>query len=170
MARPRRLPHYDYTGVQRYFLTICTLDRIPRFVDASPVKLVLDQFLRIAAQEAIAIPVYVLMPDHVHLLVDGENDAASLTTFVKLAKQHSGYEFRKHYRERLWEPGYYEHVLRDAEKPEEVIEYIVSNPVRCKLVENPADYPYWGSTVYTRQEILDFIGWASHRDRAARGV
>jgi putative transposase len=163
MSRPRRLPHFDYLGVQRYFLTICTLDRARYFIAADPVKLVVDQILRIAVQEAMAIPVYLLMPDHAHLLVDGENDAADLKAFMKLAKQHSCYQFKKEYRKHLWQDGYYEHVLRDAEKSEEVIEYIVSNPVRGKLVENPADYPYWGSTVYTREEVLDFIGWASHR-------
>jgi putative transposase len=153
MARPRRLPQFDYKGVQRYFLTVCTLNRVPHFTDAAVVKLVVDQILRIAAQEAIAIPVYLLMP------------AADLKVFVKLAKQCSGYEFKKYCGKRLWQKGYYEHVLRDAEKTEEVIEYIVSNPVRGKLVENPGDYPYWGSTVYTREEILDFIGWASHRNK-----
>ena len=163
MARPRRLPAFDYTGVQRYFLTICTLDRLAHFIAAERVKLVVGQILRIATQEGMTIPVYLLMPDHAHLLVDGENDAADLKTFMKLAKQHSGYEFKKKYQAQLWQAGYYEHVLRDAERTEEVIEYIVSNPVRGKLVESPVDYPYWGSTVYTREEILDFIGWASHR-------
>jgi putative transposase len=163
MARPRRLPAFDYTGIQRYFLTICTVDRAACFIAAEAVKLAVDQILRIATQEAMAIPVYLLMPDHAHLLVDGENAAADLTLFMKLAKQHSGFEFKKKYGKQLWQKGYYEHVLRDAEKSEEVIEYIVSNPVRGKLVENPDDYPYWGSTVYTRREILEFIGWASHR-------
>ena len=128
-------------------------------------KLVIDQFLPIAAQEAIAIPVYLLMPDHAHLLVDGENEGSDLKAFVKLAKQQSGYEFKQKYKERLWQEGYYDHVLRDAERTEEVITYIVNNPVRAKLVKNPDDYPYWGSTVYTRKEILEFIGWASHQWR-----
>jgi REP element-mobilizing transposase RayT len=163
MARPRRLPQFDYTGVQRYFLTICTLNRATHFVAADAVKLVVDQILLVAEQEAMAIPVYLLMPDHAHLLVDGEHDGSDLNMFIKLAKQHSGYEFKKKYRKHLWQDGYYEHVLRDAEKTEEVIEYIVSNPVRSKLAENPQDYPYWGSTVHTRKEILEFIGWASHR-------
>jgi putative transposase len=165
MARPPRIPHYDYAGIQRYFLTICTRDRSPHFIDADRVKLVVDQFLRIAMQEAMAVPLYLLMPDHVHLLVEGQTGWAELTAFVKLAKQHSGYAFKKKYGQDLWQRGYYEHVLRDAEKTEEVIEYIVSNPVTSKLVKHPDDYPYWGSTVYSRKEILDFIGWASHRDR-----
>lgn len=170
MARPRRIPQFDYTGVQRYFLTICTLDRVAHFTDAEIVKLVIDHFLRIAKQEGILIPAYCVMPDHVHLLVEGADDGANLPKFVKLAKQHSGYAFKQKYRQRLWQEGYYEHVLRDAEKTEEVIEYIVSNPVRSRLVESPDDYPHWGSTEYPRKEILEFIGWASHRDRRTRGI
>jgi len=169
MARPRRIPQYDYTGLQRYFLTICTHERVAHFTDAEIVKLVIDQFLRLAAQEGIAISVYCVMPDHIHLLVEGTDDGANLTKFVSLAKQHSGYAFKQKYKKRLWQEGYYEHVLRDAERTEEVIEYTVSNPVRSKLVRSPDEYPHWGSTIYTRKEILEFIGYASHRDRPTRG-
>ena len=165
MSRPRRIRQFPYTGVQRYFLTICTHDRAPYFKDAGAVKLVLDHITKTAARNAIAILAYCFMPDHVHLLVDGVDDSADLVASMKLAKQHSGYAFKQTRRACLWQEGYYEHVLRDAEKTEEVMEYIVSNPVRSKLVETPVDYPHWGSTEYRREQILEFIGYASHRRR-----
>jgi hypothetical protein len=51
-------------------------------------------------------------------------------------------------------------VVRDSERTEGIIEYIVNNPLRKNLVENPRDYPYWGSSVYDREAILRFIGCA----------
>ena len=39
-----------------------------------------------------------------------------------------------------------------------MIHYIVTNPVRSGLVNNVIDYPFWGSSVYTREELLVYIG------------
>ena len=88
---------------------------------------------------------------------------------MRLAKQTSGFVFKRQHSTRLWQTGYYEHVLRAAERTEEIVEYIVANPVRGKLAENPADYPYWGSSVYTRDEILRFVGDGFHRRAGEHG-
>ena len=37
------------------------------------------------------------------------------------------------------------------------IGYVVSNPVRAGLVVSPSEYPYWGSDVYSRAEIVEFL-------------
>src|SRR5262245_29215298 len=94
MARPRRIPDYPYTGVQRYFLTICTQNRAEYFRTSGIVDAVVDQFLQTARDERFAIIVYLLMPDHIHLLVDGDSDDSDLTQFMKLSKQRTGYWFK----------------------------------------------------------------------------
>ena len=43
---------------------------------------------------------------------------------------------------RLWQDGYYEHLLRDEETTPSVVAYIIGNPVRSHLVEDPAQYPF----------------------------
>jgi hypothetical protein len=48
--------------------------------------------------------------------------------------------------------------LRSEEKTEDVVFYIIANPVRKRLVENAIEYPHWGSTRYTRGELIDWIG------------
>ena len=158
MARPLRIPGYSYTGVQRYFLTICTHNRAEHFRDAEIVALVIQQILYTAREQGVAIVAYVLMPDHVHLLVDGERDDADLKMFVKLAKQRSGYRFKQKHRTQLWQKGYYEHVLRGEERTETVVFYIIANPIRKKLVENVMDYPFWGSGVCSREELIASVG------------
>ena len=69
MARPRRIPGYPYLGVQRYFITACTRDRLPYFTDPDVVRLVVDAFVQTAREHAITIVVYCVMPDHFHLAV-----------------------------------------------------------------------------------------------------
>jgi putative transposase len=159
MSRPPRIPHYGYRGVQRYFVTICTLDRIDHFRHENVVRPVIDQFLETAREQRFTVVAYCAMPDHLHLLVDGESDDSDFKIFMKLGKQHSGYEFKKRRSRRLWQEGYYDHVLRVDEKSEDVIYYIITNPVRSGLVNNLVDYPFWGSGVYSRQELLVYIGY-----------
>jgi REP element-mobilizing transposase RayT len=161
MSRPRRIPGYSYVGVQRYFLTICTDRRQAFFRDAAAANMVIAQFLRTAAEHDMAVLVYCVMADHMHLLVDGLHDGAELLPFMKLAKQRAGYLFKQKYGRTLWQKGYYEHILRDEERTEDVVFYIIANPVRKHLVERPLDYPYWGSSQHARADLLHSIGLRS---------
>ena len=142
--RPERLPGFTYIGFHRYFLTFCTYDRLSHFTDADAVSLVLSQTQRAAGEQSFAIPAYCFMPDHVHMLVEGLSESSDLNVFIKMAKQYAGYYFSQRFRRRLWQPYVYEHVVRDDEQSETIVEYIVGNPLRAGLVKNPAAYPFVG--------------------------
>ena len=158
MAGPSRIPEFSYRGAWRYFLTICTRARLPHFGVADHALLAADQFLYTGREQAVAIVTYCVMPDHVHLLVGGQGDDSDLREFVRLSKQRSGYRFKQQAHTRLWQPGYYEHVLRHEERTEEVVSYIINNPVRKRIVDRPEAYQFWGSSLYTREELLRSIG------------
>ena len=163
MARPKRIPHYPYVGVQRYFITACTHGRREYFTDPAVVTLVVDAFIQAAEEHAMTIVVYCVMPDHVHLLLDGDHDGADMQAFMKLAKQRTGFRFKRRYGAPLWQDGYYDHVLRGEERTEEVVLYTVMNPVRKKLVATALEYPYWGSMRFSREELLHSIGLLRRR-------
>jgi len=57
----------------------------------------------------------------------------------------------------LWQPGFFDHVLRSDESYDGKWNYVRENPVRAGLVRAPADYPFWGSFLYTREALLEFI-------------
>ena len=158
MSRPRRISDHPYFGVQPNFLTICTRGRAPVLTGAETVSLVMDRFFYTASEQQVAVIAYCAMPDHLHLLVDGQRDEADLKKFVTLARQRAGYRFRAATGKALWQDGYYEHVLRDQEKTETVLCYIIANPLRKGLATNLFDYPFWGSVVYTREELVASIG------------
>ncbi len=162
-GRPERLPGFSYVGVQRYSLTFCAYRRARRFESADCVTRTLSNILRAAERESFAIPAYCFMPDHLHLLVEGLSDSSDLKAFIKLAKQYSGYHHRQAANERLWQPYVYEHVVRDDERCEDIIRYIVENPVRAKLVESPGDYPFLGSCTVTRAALLQSVWRESWR-------
>ena len=157
MSRPPRLKTFSYVGHYRYFLTTCTFDRQPLLTDSDVVALVRSQLERSSERNGVAVVAYCAMPDHIHVLAVGLTDTSDMKRFMDRWKQQSGFVFKRGSGRRLWQDGYYDHVLREEDDIGGVIAYIVNNPVRAKLVDSPAEYPFWGSLTHSRNDILDFI-------------
>jgi putative transposase len=151
---PGHFRHFDYTGFHRYSLTFCTASRQRLFVDASVVELVLAQISRAAREQQFEVIAYCFMPDHLHLLVHGGSDSSECRRFIKLTKQYSGYYYSKTFQGNLWQRYGFERTLRREEQTLTVARYIVSNPIRAKLVSNVGDYPFVGSLVYELEDLL----------------
>ena len=127
--RPR-LINFDYIGTYAYFITILTKDRAIYFREAATVEGVVSILNETARSERFGILTYCFMPDHLHLLVIGDNGNSNLKKFINLFKQKSGYWYKKSYSTNLWHISYYDHVLRREENIENVSMYILENPVR----------------------------------------
>ena len=152
-----RLPSFDYVGLYRYSVTICTFRRQRVFLNDACVDLVCTQ-LRIAAVENdFAIVAYCFMPDHVHLLPEGQTDGSDFLRFMRSFKQRSAFHWKQRYRGQLWQRGYIERVLRDEEDSFKLARYIFENPLRAGLVRVPEEYPYSGSFVMGTGDVLDSI-------------
>ena len=164
---PHRLDPADYCGYRAYSLTICAHSRTRPFTDAAIVRDVLLQFLRTAVDFRCEILAYCVLPDHVHLIVIVHAKETDLREFVRLAKQRSGYAYAQASGSRLWQQSYFDRTVRTMEELPSLVEYIIGNPVRAGLAGSPADYPYWGSERYTRDELLEFVV-ATHRSRSPR--
>jgi putative transposase len=151
---PPRIRLFAYTGLQRYFLTLCTDERCPVFVCESTVSLVLGHFRQSIAQHGFVNLAYCFMPDHLHLLCEARREDAHLVPFVSDAKQRSGYAFRRSTGHRLWQPGFYDHVLRDEDRALSVVRYIMTNPMRAGLASRLGEYDFCGSDAYSVEELL----------------
>ena len=126
-----RIKGFDYLGGYRYSLTICTHGKRAVFLTAHAVNPVLDQILRSAERYLFAVLAYCFMPDHLHLLVEGLSDASDMQQFVKDWKQRSAYQFARAGHGRLWQVGFFDHVLRSDESAYKHALYIIGNPVRA---------------------------------------
>ncbi len=113
-------------------------------MDAETVNPVLQQIQRTADAEKFEILAYCIMPDHVHLLVEGQSDEADLQGFIKSWKQVTGFEYSKQHGQRLWQVGFFDHVLRSDQSTEEHARYILANPVRAGLAQSVDEYPFSG--------------------------
>jgi len=149
VSRPRRIDGFSYLGPHRYVVTFCTHARRTLFTDDQAASLALEQFRRVAEDEGFAIVAHCLMPDHVHLLPEGVTKRADLRRFVKMAKQRTAHVLRSEFGlSKVCQEGYHDWVLRNDQQTEDVIRYLLDNPVRAGLVRQWQEYPYSG-TLYS---------------------
>ncbi len=152
--RPRRLDGISYIGFQRYFLTICTAFKCSVFTEDAIVADIRSQLLQTTTQFEFEITAYCFMPDHLHALLTATSEQADFRECVRRFKQLTGYRFRKNRQVPLWQPGYYEHIVRDDESSEAIVRYILENPIRAGLSKEIGEYPFAGSEVYDIKSLL----------------
>jgi len=155
LPRRPRIKGFAYTGLHRYSLTICTKDRQPFFRERDVVAMVLLTLQQSAAAHDFALVAYCFMPDHAHAVVSAATETADLRRFVSKWKQRSGYAYRQKTGAFLWQPSYFDHVLRDDEETWRAARYVLENPVRKGLVQVFDEYPYSGSDVFTREQLRE---------------
>jgi putative transposase len=84
---------------------------------------------------------FVIMPDHLHLLI---TPAESVEKSVQLIK--GGFSFRAKrelkWSGEIWQPGFTDHRIRDEEDWMRHLQYIRSNPVEARLVEDSILYEF----------------------------
>ena len=147
--KPLRLPGYDYSGAGGYFVTFCTKGRehllssirvgpdalIGPQVELSRIGELVDGAIQSAnrAYENVSIPCYVIMPNHVHLLItmEGGPMGASGPTLGMIVRgiktkvsRTLGYS--------VWQEKFYDHVIRGGEDCLRVWEYIDTNPAKWR--------------------------------------
>ena len=146
--RPKRLKTFDYIGCHHYSLTFCTFRRNRYFEDPALVRLVRAQLSRTPPDYQFDELAYCFMPDHVHILLAGLQEGASLLPCVEVMRQRSSRAAKAAQGVRLWQDGYFERVLRNDEQLEVAAQYIFDNPVRAQLVRSATDWPYSGGRLF----------------------
>ena len=86
---------------------------------------------------------YVVMPEHVHLLIS-EPERKKLPIALQMLKQNVAQTLRSPEGGVFWLPRYYDFHVTSYEKRVEKLRYMHRNPVARGLVANPADWA-WSS-------------------------
>ena len=81
----------------------------------------------------------------------------SLPALVSDWKQRTGFAWHRRSGRRLWQKGYYDHILRSDEAHLSIARYIFENPVRAGLVKDVREYPWLGSDRFTVEEIMSAL-------------
>ncbi|MBM1000868.1 MAG: transposase [Desulfofustis sp. PB-SRB1] len=87
----------------------------------------------------------VVMPNHVHVLIRMYPESL-LGATVKTWKNYAARRFTNEIVPGLiphWQAGYWDRFIRNEKHLHDVVEYIVFNPVKARLVELPEQWPYF---------------------------
>jgi putative transposase len=151
--RKHRLPREAYVGRVRCAFTICVFDKRTLFVTDHIFRSMEEMLLDVLKKSICDAHIYLFMPDHCHLLIEGKVDESDLWQCMVDFKQRSGYWFSRNHSSEEWQKDFYDHILKKDEDLEKQVRYILWNPVRRGLVEDWKAYPFKGSTIY------DFDKW-----------
>jgi putative transposase len=126
-----------------FSVTVTTWQRQRTFTEASEVCRYRNVLEDAARNTGFSLLAYCFMPDHLHLLVQS-SEGSNLAQLMKTFKQATAYDYRRRVGRPLWQRSYYDHVLRGSDELQPAIEYILENPIRAGLVDNPGAYPFSG--------------------------
>jgi putative transposase len=144
-----------YGGGDLHFITSSCYQRKPFLGSASRRDLFLKIFEEVRQKYEFQVVGYVVMPEHIHLLI-GEPDERSVAVTMQVLKQRVSRRSLARGRSRLpqdadpppfWYPRSYDFNVFSEKKIAEKLDYIHWNPVKRGLVASPEQWR-WSSFRY----------------------
>ncbi|MCL2841998.1 MAG: transposase [Oscillospiraceae bacterium] len=144
-----RLDEYDYSNAGAYFVTICTKDKhefLGEIVGDVPLRvpqcILSHHGLAVDAQiqsisrvyPDVLIDNYVIMPNHIHMIVTMESGTRRGTSPTKVTipqiVQSLKSMITKRFGFSIWQRSYHDHIIRNEEEYKRISQYIDENPLR----------------------------------------
>ena len=126
--RSTRLQSFDYTAPGVVYHVILRAARRRHVFTKSDLNRSIVEVIKEACRlHGYRLIAYCLMPDHLHLLVQCGQERRNLAKFVGALKSYSSRVAGR----KLWQRGFYEHVLRTDEQP------------RVRLGHSGQQFPAW---------------------------
>ncbi|MHC1696155.1 MAG: transposase [Eubacteriales bacterium] len=143
-----RLVNHDYSSLGSYFLTVCIKDRheilaeivgdaahgVPSVVLSQTGIMVKQHVENInSVYKYIRLDNYMIMPDHVHLLIsvykDIPDEQSKTRESIPIVLNSLKTLTSKKFGETLWQRSYYDRIVRDEEDYQRIWYYIDNNVI-----------------------------------------
>jgi putative transposase len=104
-------------------------------------ELLVDVLFRYRDQGKFLLHEFVIMPDHIHLILTPTDTIEKAMQLIK-----GGFSFRAKkelgFGSEIWETSFYDRRIRDYREYCQFREYIYLNPVKARLSDSPEGYRY----------------------------
>jgi putative transposase len=127
-----------------YLITFCTMHR-KKCLNNMHVHSAFMEYCQEAARKGKAsVGRYVIMPEHIHLFIRLSAECKlgiwmrGLKRFISNRMKESNGE------DIIWQPGFFDHLLRSSESYAEKSNYVLMNPVRAGIVGKAEEWQYQG--------------------------
>ncbi|MBS3737290.1 transposase [Candidatus Bipolaricaulota bacterium] len=146
---------------QTYFVTGTTHRRRELFSDTELARIVVDQWQHYQKPHDFDLQAYAVMPDHYHVLlqINGDHNLSRILYAVhsyssKLINERLDGEDR----EKIWQGDAFDEVIRSEDMYYQKLAYILFNPWRADLVENPyCKYEFCNLGEWKEEEGEEFL-------------
>ena len=137
---------------QVHFLTFSSYHRRPNLQDGKACATFVSALERIRRSHGLCVYGYVVMPEHVHLLVN-EPERDTLARAIQSLKQGVARRLALRAADSFWQARYYDFNVWSEHKFVEKLRYIHRNPVKRGLVERPEDWTWSSFRHYATGEV-----------------
>lgn len=142
-TRPRQSPLSPLGTTRTFFVSSSTWKRRSLFRSERMARLFLDVLYSYRQAGRYLLHEFVVLPDHFHLLIS-VLPRTTLERAVQLVKGGFSYRARAElgFHAEVWERGFSDEYVADAEGYEARRRYIHRNPVAARLARQPEEYAY----------------------------
>lgn len=150
VRRSIRLPGFNYSSANWYYVTICVQDRkcfLGKIINGNlyllPFGHLVHKFIATIDQHypGVNIDIFQIMPNHIHLIIilgshgRTQGPAPTLGAIIQRFKTMTTHNYLdgmkifgwKQFNGKLWQRDYYEHIVRDETDLNRIREYIHNN-------------------------------------------
>ncbi|MBA2726960.1 MAG: transposase [Parachlamydiaceae bacterium] len=138
------LPHWSL-ATSTYFVTFCISNRKKKSLSLPVAATIVEDAINFYSGKQYEIDSYVIMPDHVHLLITPYPDfelSKILFNMKSFATKTINNIFSIN--GRFWQPDNFDHLVRNHGYWIRYFDYIHNNPVKACIVKTPDEYT-WSS-------------------------
>jgi len=139
-----RLPRYVFPD-GTYHVGTRGVDGTPIFRSDDDRRFFLRLFADVVQRHDWLVHVFCLMTNHYHLVVEALRD--ELSAGCHRLNGVYAQTFNRHYRRKghLFGDRFWSGLIEDDEELQDTCAYVLANPIRAGLCEQPADWPWSGS-------------------------
>jgi putative transposase len=126
-----------------FFVTTSTAMSKRMFQSERNAGLMIEVLRALVAEKAIELHDFVIMPDHLHLMLT-VHEGMTIEKAMQLIKGRFSFRIKKDcgYLGEVWQRGFTEEQVMSRESLEAHRRYIEENPVKAGLVKSPNEYPF----------------------------
>jgi putative transposase len=165
---PKGLKRY-YGHGHLHFLTFSCYRRLPLLNTMRARNVFVEALRKIRERYKFLLIGYVVMPNHVHLLIS-ESAKGTPSVVLKVLKQRVSRDLRRSKRRapagqmrlaftkgdsslpHFWQPRFYDFNVWSEKKVREKLDYMHANPITRNLVDHPKDWPWSSWSFYEKGE------------------
>ena len=145
MAHPARnaVPANILNPSRIFFVTTTTSMGKRLLQSERNADLLIDVLRSLVAEHRFKLHNFVIMPDHVHLLIE-VGDGMTIEKAMQYIKGRFSHRLSQEFgcKGEVWQRGFTEVQVTDKESFEKHHSYIAENPVKAGLTISPDDYPF----------------------------